>query len=94
MQRKHFFLIVAIVFGSLLIPFIAMQVTEEVNWSAFDFIVMGVLLFSTGILIELLIRKVQNRSTRFVLIGLSFLVFLLLWAEMAVGIFGSPISGS
>ena len=94
MQRKHFFLIVVVVFGILLIPFIAMQVTEEVNWSAFDFIIMGGMLLSTGVLMEVLIRKIKNKTTRFVLLGLSLLVFLLLWAEMAVGIFGSPISGS
>ena len=94
MQRKHFFLIVGVVFGILLIPFIATQVTEEVNWSAFDFIIMGGMLLSTGVLMEVLIRKIKNKTTRFVLLGLSLLVFLLLWAEMAVGIFGSPISGS
>ncbi len=94
MQRKHFFLIVGVVFGILLIPFIATQVTEEVNWSAFDFIIMGGMLLSKGVLIEVLIRKIKNKTTRFVLLGLSLLVFLLLWAEMAVGIFGSPISGS
>lgn len=94
MQRKHFFLIVVVVFGILLIPFIAMQVTEEVNWSAFDFIIMGGMLLSTGVLMEVLIRKIKNKTTRFVLLGLSLLVFLLLWAEMAVGLFGSPISGS
>jgi hypothetical protein len=94
MQRKHFFLIVGIVFGILLIPFIAMQVTEEVNWSAFDFIIMGGMLLSKGVLIEVLIRKIRNKTNRFVLLGLSLLVFFLLWAEIAVGIFGSPISGS
>lgn len=67
MQRKHFFLIVVVVFGILLIPFIAMQVTEEVNWSAFDFIIMGGMLLSKGVLIEVLIRKIKNKATRFVL---------------------------
>lgn len=71
-----------------------MQVTEEVNWSAFDFIIMGGMLLSTGVLMEVLIRKIKIKTTRFVLLGVSLLVFLLLWAEMAVGLFGSPISGS
>lgn len=78
----------------LLIPFFGMQFSNEVNWSAFDFIVAGVLLFGTGLTIEGVLRFVKSRNKRILLcIGILFALFLL-WAELAVGIFGSPIAGS
>ena len=38
--------------GLLLILFIAMQFTEEVNWDIGDFMVMGIMLSTTGISIQ------------------------------------------
>lgn len=78
----------------LLIPLIAMQFTAEVNWNLFDFIIAGILLLSVAFLSELAWRKLKNNPYRtLVLLGI-FLVFVLIWAELAVGIFGSPLAGS
>ena len=44
----------------LLMPLVAIQFTEEVNWSLFDFAYMGALLFGTGLAYELLVRKAEN----------------------------------
>ncbi|MEY8021676.1 hypothetical protein AB8P51_12650 [Muriicola sp. SD30] len=78
----------------LLIPLIAMQFTAEVNWNLFDFIIGGILLLSVAFLGELAWRKLKNSPYRtLVLLGI-FLVFALIWAELAVGIFGSPLAGS
>ena len=52
----------------LLIPLIAMQLTNEVNWSFFDFIIMGVLLTITGLLIGIIFQKVKNSKNRQILI--------------------------
>jgi len=78
----------------LLIPFIAMQFTDQVNWSPFDFLVMGFLLFSTGGAIELSWRKLKKRKYRLLFLFLILFLFLLIWAELAVGIFGTPFGGS
>ena len=75
----------------LLLPLIAMQFTNEVNWSPFDFIVGAVLLFGTGALIELVLR--QTKKYRFVLVITVLLVFFMIWVELAVGIFGTPFAG-
>lgn len=78
----------------LLLPLIAMQFTNEVNWTLSDFVIAGVLLLSTGLLIEFVLRKVTKTKNRILLtLGILFILFVL-WAEMAVGIFGSPIAGS
>ncbi|MBN8822665.1 MULTISPECIES: hypothetical protein [unclassified Spirosoma] len=78
----------------LSIPFIAMQFTNEVNWSLFDFIVAGTLLLGTGLMCELVLRTVRKREYRLALCGAILLALVLIWIELAVGIFGSPIAGS
>ena len=85
--RKGAFLWVAIVTGIiLLIPLVAMQFTNEVNWNLTDFIVMSLLLFSMGSLFVLIARRV-HRKHRFILSALFAVVLIYIWAELAVGIF-------
>ena len=78
----------------LLIPFIAMQLTNEVNWSLFDFIIMGAMLTITGLLGEIIFKKVKKYKHRVILYVVVAITFLLIWAELAVGIFGTPFAGS
>ena len=52
----------------LLIPLIAMQLTNEVNWSFFDFIIMGGMLTIAGLLIGTTLKKVNSYNNRLVLI--------------------------
>jgi len=78
----------------LLIPAIAMQFTNEVKWGPFDFLVAGVLMLGTGLLCELVIRKVATFRHRVVLCAAVLVLFILIWLELAVGIFGTPIAGS
>ena len=93
-QNKRLLGIVLTVAFLLLIPLIAMQFTTEVDWDLRDFVIMGILLLGTGLMAELVIRKVRNTESRLVIIGLILLAFFLIWAELAVGIFGSPFAGS
>lgn len=78
----------------LLIPFTAMKFTNEVNWSLSDFIIMGILLLSVGLTFEFIMRKFKTTKQRLLLAIVLFIVFFLIWAELAVGIFGSPFAGS
>ena len=74
----------------LMVPLVAMQVTDEVNWSLFDFVVAGALLVGTGLLYELAVRKagtVVYRAAAGVAVGAAF---LLTWVNLAVGIIGEP----
>jgi hypothetical protein len=44
----------------LLVPLVAMQITDEVDWGVFDFVLAGVLLAGTGLLLELAVKKPRN----------------------------------
>ena len=92
--QKRFTGILAGVAVLLMIPFIAMQFNSDINWSVGDFIVMGGLLLGAGLLGELVIRRVKRKEYRLILIAAIIIAFLLVWAELAVGIFGSPFEGS
>ena len=94
MKNKRLIIILSLVGVLLLVPFVAMQFTDEVKWSGFDFLVMGILLFGTGLLCELILRKVTNRSNRIILCIVVLGVLVLTWMELAVGIFGTPFAGS
>ena len=73
----------------LLLPLVAMQFTPEVNWTASDFIVWGIMLGTVGGLFELAVRLSPLPSYRMAF-GLALLgAFLLVWANLAVGIVGS-----
>jgi hypothetical protein len=93
-NSKTTLILLSIVILLLLIPLTAMQFTNEVNWSIFDFIVAGVLLFGTSLIIDFVLRKVKSTKHRILICGIILLLLFLLWAELAVGIFRSPIAGN
>ena len=78
----------------LSIPLIAMQFTKEVNWTLSDFVIAAVLLLGTGLAIELVMRYVKTGLSRTILLVVILLLLFLTWAELAVGIFGTPFAGS
>ena len=78
----------------LLIPLFGNIFSKQVNWSLFDFIVMGFLLGLTGLTIHFIIEKLRNKTFKIVTIIFALIIFLIIWVELAVGVFGSPITGS
>lgn len=94
MKNKRLIGILLTVVLLLLVPLIAMQFTNEVNWTAFDFVAAGILLLGTGLIAELVMRKVRTRNRQFAAIAVLLAVLFLVWAELAVGIFGTPFAGS
>lgn len=73
----------------LLIPLVAMQFTQEVNWTFSDFVFAGVLLFGTGLTYLLIARK-WNSTAYKLGVGVGVVASLMLvWANAAVGLVGS-----
>jgi len=73
----------------LLATLVAMQFSDEVNWSISDFLFAGLLLGGTGLAFELILRKSPNSAYRTAFGMALAAAFLLIWLNGAVGIIGS-----
>lgn len=70
----------------LVLPWVAMQFTQEVRWDLADFAVFGGMLVIAGGAFEAAARLMPNRGARWAAGVAIALAFLLVWAELAVGI--------
>jgi hypothetical protein len=71
----------------LLIPAVAMQFSSQMNWGKEDFLAAAVLIGGAGLGIELAVRLIKSRNVLLIAIAGVLAVLLLVWAELAVGIF-------
>ncbi|MEA1072607.1 hypothetical protein [Sphingomonas sp. LY160] len=76
----------------LLLPAVAMQFTDEVNWTASDFIFAAIVFGITGSLIEFMVRRSPNAAYRSGAVVAVLGLFLLVWLNAAVGLIGSENS--
>jgi hypothetical protein len=93
-ENKRLTAIVLSVALLLLVPLVAMRFTDEVKWSWFDFVLAGGLLFGTGLVCELVLRKVKKFEYRIALVAMILFALFIVWAELAVGLIGTPLAGS
>lgn len=77
----------------LLVPFILTNNLESFNWSSEDFIIAGLLIFSCLSVVSYIKEKLGNQNKTITII-LVIILFLIIWIELAVGVFGSPFAGS
>lgn len=94
MKNKRIIIVFVITAILLIIPLIGMQFTDEINWTLFDFIVAGVLLLGAGLTGVFVLRKIKNPPARIAVISVLLIVFILIWLELAVGIFGTVFGGN
>lgn len=78
----------------LALPAVAMLFTTEVNWGPEDFAVGGVLLLGTAFVLDRVLGSDLRRRTMLVAAGAVLLALLFVWAELAVGLVGSPLAGN
>lgn len=78
----------------LLVPFIGSQFSQEVQWTGFDYIVAAILLSGTSFVLDFVLTKAKNKQGRWAWGIIVVLALALVWAELAVGVFGSPLAGS
>lgn len=64
-----------------------MTITDEIDCSPFDFIIMGLVIILISIGINFVIKHEKKLKNRFMYIGVVFIMFILIGAELAVVIF-------
>lgn len=91
---KNFIKPALFVFLVLLFPLISMQFSTEVNWTLSDFGIAAILLFlvSSGVMFSL--KLIRSRPKKWLFVMGILLIFFLIWAELAVGLFGNPFAGN
>lgn len=73
----------------MLIPFTASLLSDEMDWSLFDYILIWTLLFLTGLTYSFITRNSKDAVYRLA-VGLAVVSGLMLtWANVAVGLIGS-----
>ena len=70
----------------LMLPLIAMQFSEEVDWKPGDFLIIGVILIAAGLAFVYTARRVDDAGRRLALAAAFFVALLYVWAELAVGV--------
>lgn len=68
--------------------------SKEFSWSSSDFLIAGVLLFGSAMIVDLIRRIVKNKTYKILLCIVVLLVLILTWMELAAGLFGTPFAGS
>ncbi|MES2903640.1 MAG: hypothetical protein V4696_05590 [Pseudomonadota bacterium] len=77
----------------LAVPFVAMRFTDEVKWTASDFLFAGILFGTVGLVIELAVRKSTDWAYRGGVAFAAFAGLLIIWANGAVGMIGNEDNG-
>jgi hypothetical protein len=77
----------------LLLPLIGV-ILFDLDWNIFDFLIMGLLILFFSIAINLILNHLNSSKLRLILVLMLVILFLLIWAELAVGIFGTPFAGT
>jgi hypothetical protein len=66
----------------LLIPYFAMKFGDEVNWTALDFITMGLMLLVTGLAIEVALRLVKLTWMKVAAVAAILFGFVMVWGTL------------
>jgi uncharacterized membrane protein len=78
--------VVVVTAGVLLVPLVGMQVSDGVSWSPGDFVFAGVLMATTGALLELVVRRPRAMALRLAAVAIAVGAILLGAADDAPGL--------
>jgi hypothetical protein len=92
-MRKKISIVGLVVMTIIGLLFVSTFFTTEMKWDLTDFVMAGILFFGAGLAGIFIWEWVKiSRWRIFMLVLLAFL-FIFIWAELAVGLVGSPFAG-
>jgi len=71
----------------LIIPLVGTILSDQIDWGILDFLVMGIILLIVGMVLSVVSQKIKNPRKKLFYNLVIMLIFFLIWAELAVGIF-------
>lgn len=71
----------------LLLPVLGILATGEMGWGPGDFLAAAILLGGAGLSVEAVVRMTRPGPTRWTAVAAVLAGLVLVWAELAVGIF-------
>ena len=92
--RSSLFKVLGVTLFFYLIPLVASIISDQIDWHVNDYILMGFMVFTTGLIGINVLKVIKNKKNRWITIALLCFIFLFVWAEFAVGIFDTPFAGS
>jgi len=93
MDKKRLRYRLLLFWSLLLIPLVGSQFTTEIQWDMYDYLAAALLLGAGAWSIEGILQSQKSKHLKKIGVVILLLLFLILWAEMAVGLFGSPLAG-
>ena len=93
-KKSNTLKLLGITFLLMFIPLLANWFSKEFHWKPDDFILMGTMIFVTGLINMKVMGLVKNKKIRWIIISLIILLFILAWAELAIVVFDTPFAGS
>ena len=93
-KNLRLLLILAGVALLLMVPLIASLFSSGFQWSPFDYLVAGVTLLGMGLVCEWVLRTFKLTRQRIIICAVLLVALALVWIELAVGIFNSPLAGN
>jgi len=92
LKRKTYLLLGAA--ALLAVPAVSMLFGGAFVWSLMDFMIAGALLSFAALTIDYAWGWATSRNLRLAAVAAILFILVLIWAELAVGIFGTPFAGS
>ncbi|HEX7017572.1 MAG TPA: hypothetical protein VF209_01535 [Patescibacteria group bacterium] len=81
MKNKNFLRPALVTGGILLVPLLG-----QWPWGVGDFVIMGILLMATGLMIEFVLTQVKGTNHRIAVVLTVLAAFFVIWAQLAVGL--------
>lgn len=78
----------------MLIPLVTMPFSGRMQWSAFDFALIGVFFVVVAFALEVALKVFRRSTHKLEIAAIVGVAAAILWVELAVGLVGSPLAGS
>lgn len=93
-MKQNFFKITSLAFILVASLMIIDFFSDHMTWKIFDYIIISILFIMTGFAIDFVSSKLDNKKYKLIAIIIVICFFLIIWAELAVGVLETILAGN